>query len=755
MTQADPARLGDRQRRRSGSPASSFLGRSLAKLSHRIDRTFAHREILLRSSDRVRCIRLTPRAQKGAALLLAAGVGWGLYASIGYVEQRGLLADRDLQIERSQAAYGELLAEVDRYQRHFASITRELEQTQRRLLAQLDSEAGAAAAGDAREESLRAAELRARMVVAQDELRGQLETLEVDLKDVARRNGSLKHHIQSLQSALAQTENERAEVAQAHRRLGRMLSETELALAHERSEKAELAASLVERDQKVADWKSRHAALSEAKQALGEERDLLEGDLARQREARDRLAARVATLESGLADWKQRYAELAKARDALAAERKTLVGDLAEQRAARSELTQRVETLKQALAGARAEAERVAGQRDALTGDLAAARDQLRQALFARDGLQQRLSGEAERLAAAQDRAEALERRRAELEKSSERLARALRDSKGENAALTERLAALDRKLAASGRQLAGLQRQRDAHQERIAELSADLDGSRLKVSALQGQLYGLTRNLDGADRKAEALAEQRDVLRARLVEARSELAQQAARHDTVIRRLSDRTRQSIDTMEELLSLTGLDIEAVLDEAAGRVEGDGKGGPFVPYVDTPAPPHADHAGLTLDALDDRIRRWEALQLVLASTPLASPLDGDFRISSHYGKRKDPLNGRLSRHEGLDMVAAYRSPVLATAPGTVAFAGWLSGYGRVVDVDHGFGITTRYAHLRRIDVKKGERVGFRQQIGQLGNSGRSTGAHVHYEVRYNDKPLDPLKFMKAANHVLKG
>lgn len=749
MSKADPARLGDK--RRASIPASSLLGRGLATLRHRIDRTFAYREILLRSSDRVHCIRLTPRAQKGAALLLAAGVGWGLYASIGYVEQRGRLADRDQQIERSQAAYGELLAEVDRYQRHFASITDELEAAQRRLLAQLDAEAAAVPEGTVGQESVRA-----RMVVAQDELRGQLEALEVDLKDVARRNGSLKQHVQSLQSALTATENERAEVAQAHRRLGRVLSETELALAHERSERADLAADLLERDQQVGDWKNRHAALVEAKQALAEERDLLEGDLKRQRLAKDELARQVAALEAGLADWKQRYAELAEARDRLVEDRKELTGDLAEQRAARTVLSQRVEALKGVLGEARAEVERVAGQRDALAADLKAARDGLRQALAARDGLQQRLSEEAELLAEAQDKIGALERRRAELRKGSDRLARALRDSKGENAVLADRLAELDEKLEAAGKRIAGLERQRDDHQEQIAELSADLDGSRLKVSALQGQLYGLTRTLDGSDRKAEALAEQRDVLRARLVEARSELAQQAARHDTVIRRLSDRTRQSIDTMEELLSLTGLDIEAVLDEASGKVDGDGKGGPFVPYVDAPDRPHADHPGATLGALDDRIRRWEALQLVLAATPLASPLGGlDFRISSYYGKRKDPLNGRLSRHEGLDMVAAYRSPVLATAPGTVVFAGWLSGYGRVVDVDHGFGITTRYAHLRRIDVEPGQRIGFREQIGQLGNSGRSTGAHVHYEVRYNDKPLDPLKFMKAANHVLKG
>ncbi|MEX0760070.1 MAG: hypothetical protein WD100_10865, partial [Tistlia sp.] len=121
MKQADPPRLG------------IAMARFIDGSRRRIDRLFAYREILLRSSDRVRCIRLTPCFQKSAALLLAIGMGWGTYASIGFLEQRGQLADQNQEIERSQAAYGDLLAEVDRYQRHFASITRDLETTQRRL----------------------------------------------------------------------------------------------------------------------------------------------------------------------------------------------------------------------------------------------------------------------------------------------------------------------------------------------------------------------------------------------------------------------------------------------------------------------------------------------------------------------------------------------------------------------------------------------------------------------------------------------
>lgn len=671
-----------------------------------IDRTFAYREILLRSSDRVRCIRLTPGIQKSAALVLAVGVAWGSYASIGFLEQRGLLADRNQEIARSQAAYGDLLAEVDRYQRHFASITRDLETAQRRLLAQLEAGTVAEVPGERAEHEDQAAQLRARMVVAQDELRGQLELLETDLQQVARRNGSLKGHIHSLQSALTATEHERAEVAEAHHRLGRMLNERELALAHERSDKAELAAALLDLEAQVLDWKTRFEALGEARDALATERDLLKSGLDAERKAKLALALQVRALTTDLASAKERVTE-------------------------------------------------IAAERDGLSREMGVLHDQLKQAAMRRARLERELAEEAGRLADATARVGSLERRRSELESGTASLTRALRDGKERRAVLLDRLAEQGGELEQAREQIEDLETARDVHLRRIAELSGGLEGSRERVAALEGQLYGLARTLEGSDRKAEALAEQRDVLRARLVETRGDLVQQAARHDAVIQSLSDRTRQSIDTMEELLSLTGLDIETVMGEANDRVEDDGKGGPFVPYVEQPARPDADHPAAVLGALDDKIRRWEALQLVLASTPLASPLSGDFRISSAFGKRKDPLNARLARHDGIDLVAAYRAPVLATAPGVVAFAGWLSGYGRVVDVDHGFGITTRYAHLRRIDVEAGAAVRFRQQIGQLGNSGRSTGAHVHYEVRYNDKPLDPLKFMKAANHVLKG
>jgi murein DD-endopeptidase MepM/ murein hydrolase activator NlpD len=94
-------------------------------------------------------------------------------------------------------------------------------------------------------------------------------------------------------------------------------------------------------------------------------------------------------------------------------------------------------------------------------------------------------------------------------------------------------------------------------------------------------------------------------------------------------------------------------------------------------------------------------------------------------------------------------------VWSTAPGTVTFVGRRGPYGRLVEIDHGYGLVTRYGHLRKILVKKGESVGFRHKIGIMGSTGRSTGRHVHYEVLFEGKPQDPAKFMKAGKYVFKG
>jgi murein DD-endopeptidase MepM/ murein hydrolase activator NlpD len=115
-------------------------------------------------------------------------------------------------------------------------------------------------------------------------------------------------------------------------------------------------------------------------------------------------------------------------------------------------------------------------------------------------------------------------------------------------------------------------------------------------------------------------------------------------------------------------------------------------------------------------------------------------------------RSDPENDRPGFHTGIDLAAPYDTPVYATAPGVVTFAGYRDDYGKIVEIDHGNGIATRYAHLHAFTVTVGQRVGAHSQIGYLGSSGRATGPHVHYEVVVNGEPQDPEKFFALARYV---
>ena len=165
-------------------------------------------------------------------------------------------------------------------------------------------------------------------------------------------------------------------------------------------------------------------------------------------------------------------------------------------------------------------------------------------------------------------------------------------------------------------------------------------------------------------------------------------------------------------------------------------------------------PEMDDAfGQSVGELEDLLHRWASLQLVLDAIPLTTPIR-DYRVVSGWGKRRDPFTKRWAFHRGVDFAAYYRTPVLAPAPGKVNFVGRKGPYGKMVEIDHGIGVKTRYGHLRRIHVKMGQTVGFGQKIGQVGSTGRSTGPHVHYEIHFDGEPVNPELFIKAGRHVFK-
>ena len=148
---------------------------------------------------------------------------------------------------------------------------------------------------------------------------------------------------------------------------------------------------------------------------------------------------------------------------------------------------------------------------------------------------------------------------------------------------------------------------------------------------------------------------------------------------------------------------------------------------------------------------EEARRYEEL---INTLPLGEPGNVPLRITSPYGMRIDPFKKRQTWHGGLDMGAFFNAPIAASGPGTVIYAGRRTGYGRVVEIDHGSGFVSRYAHLRRINVERGDEVEKGDKVGTMGSSGRSTGPHLHYEIMLNGKRYDPTPFLKAGKHVYK-
>jgi len=203
------------------------------------------------------------------------------------------------------------------------------------------------------------------------------------------------------------------------------------------------------------------------------------------------------------------------------------------------------------------------------------------------------------------------------------------------------------------------------------------------------------------------------------------------------IETLTNQVYLTTETIEDVLELAGVTRKNTLSE----------GGPFVEFTET--------AGFNdrLRELDEALDRLDEVKLLVQRIPIINPLPGA-KITSRFGSRKDPFRHQVAYHAGLDFRARKGDLIRATSAGRVIKAGWYGGYGRMVEVDHGGGLTTRYAHLHEILVDVGDSVVTAAPIARAGNSGRSTGAHLHYEVRRNGEALNPLKFIQAGRQLAK-
>ncbi|RWK43933.1 M23 family metallopeptidase [Mesorhizobium sp.] len=206
----------------------------------------------------------------------------------------------------------------------------------------------------------------------------------------------------------------------------------------------------------------------------------------------------------------------------------------------------------------------------------------------------------------------------------------------------------------------------------------------------------------------------------------------------TRIATLADNAYRNADAISQALEAAGLPVDGDFGKSDA-------GGPLIPL----------DSSMTFDSkvreLDEALDALDRLKTEARRLPLANPAPGR-SVTSPFGVRTDPLLGTAALHSGMDFRAPTGMPAKVTGPGVVVKASWNGGYGRMVEVDHGNGFATRYGHLSKIDVTVGDRLNAGDVIGKTGSSGRSTGPHLHYEIRHNGEAIDPLRFLRVGKKV---
>lgn len=198
------------------------------------------------------------------------------------------------------------------------------------------------------------------------------------------------------------------------------------------------------------------------------------------------------------------------------------------------------------------------------------------------------------------------------------------------------------------------------------------------------------------------------------------------------------------------LQAAGLGVNSLLRRVRRDKEKTGVGGPFIP---APVPQKGSRLNISLVSLNQRLDKLYDLTALQNALPIGKPISR-IRVTSPFGAREDPFQGVPARHEAVDLGGMTGEPIHATAPGKVLRAGRWGWYGNMVEIDHGLGFRTRYAHMDKIFVSKGDAVRTGDQIGTVGSTGRSSGSHLHYEIRVRGYAVDPMSFMKAERNVFK-
>ena len=369
------------------------------------------------------------------------------------------------------------------------------------------------------------------------------------------------------------------------------------------------------------------------------------------------------------------------------------------------------------------------------------------------------------------------EARIARLEDERRLLADRLSESRAQAALAAASTAEAHAALGAALADAKTLTATRTSHQMQLEALASTQLATLDRCDALDAELATLTANRVRLSRRLaaseaalsdlaaalEQTAADRDQAQGDASRLSSEVAALQSEYDLrrdqqkrLMSRLEDAARLSLGSLETVFDKTGVNLDNVLAEV--RRDYSGAGGLFIPlpsdegFTDKAPPGDAPGEAERVATLLSDMERINSMRLAIERLPLRRPV-GAARFTSGFGGRKDPINGRKSFHAGVDFAAPRGTAIYAAGAGEVVYSARQRGYGNLIKIRHAFGYETVYAHLNRRRVKVGDKVERGDRIGDMGNTGRSTGTHLHYEIRVNGKTVNPAKYIEAARNVL--
>lgn len=286
----------------------------------------------------------------------------------------------------------------------------------------------------------------------------------------------------------------------------------------------------------------------------------------------------------------------------------------------------------------------------------------------------------------------------------------------------------------------------REAARQQVAALSADADEN--TDVALSEDAVGTVDLLANALADTAAERDQIAADAASAIDLASEMQLELRllqeRNDQIFRQLEEAMLVSVEPLDKMFRDAGMNPDNLIEQVKRGYSG--VGGPLTPIQFSTRGGEPDPDALRANAILTAMDRINLYRIAAEKAPFSIPVRSNFRFTSGFG----PRWGRM--HNGTDFAAPIGTPIYAPADGVVTHAAWSSGYGRLIKIRHEFGIETRFAHLSTMDVSVGERVSRGERIGAIGNSGRSTGPHLHYEIHVGGKPVNPMTYIRAGRDV---